>query len=89
MLPFARDHDHRVHPLQSAFREEVRHMLHVFQQDLVEGRLQKKWLDEARVASGRRANGEFDEWKEREREEYWGQKAVLPQAGGEKTVVIE
>lgn len=44
-----------------------------FQEDLKDGREGKKWRASALEAGRERLRGEFDEWKEVEREEYWGQ----------------
>ncbi|KAF2016528.1 hypothetical protein BU24DRAFT_422876 [Aaosphaeria arxii CBS 175.79] len=44
-----------------------------FQNDLRNGRRTKKWQADADQAMIDRANGTFDEWKEREKELWWGQ----------------
>jgi hypothetical protein len=43
-----------------------------FQEDLRAGRLEPAWIEMAMNASARRRAGEFDGWKEREREVVWG-----------------
>lgn len=48
-----------------------------FQEDLKEGRYDPKWLQDAQVAMQKRANGDFDDWKERNKEEFWGQKQKI------------
>jgi hypothetical protein len=45
-----------------------------FQLDLENGRYDPEWLKQAQDARERRALGEFDSFKEREYEEFWGQK---------------
>lgn len=42
--------------------------------DLVAGKNDPIWQRDAVVASQQRAAGEFDQFKEKEMEEYWGQK---------------
>ncbi|KAF2454387.1 Asx homology domain-containing protein [Lineolata rhizophorae] len=53
-----------------AFQSDVR----LFQEDLLNGRLDPAWQKQALAAMERRARGDFDEWKERETEVFWGQK---------------
>ena len=55
------------------FRNGVRE----FQEDLGSGRLDPKWMAAAAEAMEERANGDFDAWKEKEYEEFWGQKQKL------------
>lgn len=64
------------HPLDTEYREYIRHIIRKFEEDLAEGQTTKAYQKEAKEASKERAEGKFDEWKEEEREEYWGQKAV-------------
>lgn len=45
-----------------------------FQVDLENGRYDPEWIRQADIAVQERANGEFDDFKEREFEEFWGQK---------------
>jgi hypothetical protein len=52
----------------SAFQTDVRQ----FQEDLRAGKLEPAWIEMAMNASARRRAGEFDSWKEREREMVWG-----------------
>lgn len=54
----------------SSFRADVR----LYQEDLEAGRYDPSWLKDAKVASEQRASGKFDDWKEKNREEFWGQK---------------
>lgn len=49
-----------------------------FQSDLRNGYLAKGWQTSAHQAMQDRREGVFDEWKERETEAWWGQKAELP-----------
>ena len=48
--------------------------LRLFQEDLSAGRYDPTWLKDAAAASAKRAAGDFDEWKEQNREKFWGQK---------------
>ena len=52
--------------------------LRLFQADLKAGREDPQWKLEAAKAAEERAEGKFDDWKEREFEEFWGQKAKPP-----------
>ena len=59
-----------------------------FVDQLANGELDPAWQIQAAEAMEKRARGDFDEWKEREFEEYWGQKheyvpASDQKAGGE------
>ncbi|OJD36406.1 dynein heavy chain-like protein [Diplodia corticola] len=56
-----------------AFRADIS----MFQFDLSEGRLEPEWQHDGLVAMERRARGEFDGWKEKEVEAFWGQKQKL------------
>ncbi|KAL8791661.1 MAG: hypothetical protein Q9195_005744 [Heterodermia aff. obscurata] len=55
------------------FKQGIR----MYQQDLEAGRYDPEWLRQAAEAMDRRANGDFDAWKEQEYEEFWGQKQKL------------
>ena len=70
------------------FRRGIRE----FQEDLGAGRLDPKWLAEAAEAMEERANGEFDAFKEKNYEEFWGQKQKLSRealAGESTTLKLE
>jgi len=54
----------------NSFQADIR----LFQEDLAAGRYEPKWLEDAQEAMEKRAQGHFDDWKERNREEFWGQK---------------
>ncbi|CAI7653614.1 unnamed protein product [Penicillium glandicola] len=45
-----------------------------FQLDLQNGRYDPEWLHQAQEARKQRENGDFDDFKEREYEQFWGQK---------------
>ncbi|KAL1306544.1 hypothetical protein AAFC00_005234 [Neodothiora populina] len=66
--------DHRVHPLRNEYAPYIKHFLHEWQTDLIEGRNTLKWRNEARQASGERAAGAFDDFLAEERREKWGAK---------------
>lgn len=76
LLPSPREgesaHDPEVHPLKSVFKPYIEEELRRWQQDLMDGREGKKWREEAMQAGQDRVEGKFDEWKELEREQYWG-----------------
>ncbi|KAH7058877.1 Asx homology domain-containing protein [Macrophomina phaseolina] len=59
--------------VNNAFRADIA----MFQEDLSEGRLDPLWQRDGLVAMERRACGEFDAWKEKEMEAFWGQKQKL------------
>lgn len=48
-----------------------------FQYDLEAGRYKPQWQAQARQAVQDRAQGKFDDFKEREFEQFWGQKQKL------------
>lgn len=48
-----------------------------FQLDLQNGRYDREWLRQAQEAMRERAEGRFDDFKEREFEQFWGQKQKL------------
>ena len=54
------------------FRQSVR----IFQSDLGAGRFDPEWQRQAAEAMEERANGQFDQWKEQNFEQFWGEKAV-------------
>ena len=60
--------------------------------DLEAGRYDADWLEEAAQAMEERAAGDFDDFKEREFEEFWGQKQKLSHdviAGDMTTLKLE
>lgn len=63
--------------------------LRQFQLDLENGRYDPEWLRQAQDARDRRTAGEFDDFKEREYEAFWGQKqkVVRNAAAGESARV--
>lgn len=78
--PSPDDPDAKIPPLPESFlrysnnwRDGVRQ----FQLDLGSGRYDPEWLRQAEEASAQRAAGKFDKFKEREYEEFWGQKQKL------------
>ncbi len=48
--------------------------IRLFQEDLSAGRYEPQWQKDAKIAMERRAQGDFDDWKEKNREAFWGQK---------------
>ena len=65
-----------MHPLKSVYKSYIEEELRRWQEDLKDGREGKKWREEAMQAGQDRVEGKFDEWKELEREQYWGKQAV-------------
>lgn len=51
--------------------------LRQFQSDLEAGHYDPEWLRQATEASNERADGKFDDFKEREFEQFWGQKQKM------------
>ncbi|KAI9785278.1 MAG: hypothetical protein M1816_000464 [Peltula sp. TS41687] len=68
------------------FNMNFRSGLRCFQEDLQAGRFDEKWLAEADGAMQARADGEFDSYKERQFELFWGQKQEPPASAGGGTV---
>ena len=66
-------HDPEIHPLKTIYKQYIETELRRWQEDLKDGREAPKWRNEALQASQDRLGGKFDEWKEMQREEYWGQ----------------
>ncbi|KAJ6150264.1 hypothetical protein N7471_001463 [Penicillium samsonianum] len=71
------DPDAKIQPIPDSFirysnnwRDGVRQ----FQLDLQNGRYDPEWLHQAQEAREQRENGDFDDFKEREYEQFWGQK---------------
>ncbi|CAG8896628.1 unnamed protein product [Penicillium egyptiacum] len=71
------DPDAKIQPIPDSFirysnnwRDGVRQ----FQIDLQNGRYDPEWLHQAQEARQQRENGDFDDFKEREYEQFWGQK---------------
>ncbi|BCR88947.1 uncharacterized protein ACHE_50145S [Aspergillus chevalieri] len=60
-----------------------------FQVDLENGRYDPEWIRQADIAVQERANGDFDDFKEREFEEFWGQKQRMDKslAAGESSQI--
>ncbi|KAK5118631.1 hypothetical protein LTR85_008096 [Meristemomyces frigidus] len=77
MLPAPRageaPHDVEVNPLRTAYRPYIEEELGRWQEDLKNGFEAKKWREEALQAGRDRMDGRYDEWKEAQREEFWGE----------------
>lgn len=54
--------------------DSLRSSIRLFQEDLAAGHYEPKWIQDAVKASQKRANGSFDSWKEKNLEQFWGQK---------------
>lgn len=75
--PSPDDPDPKIPPLPEYFlrySNNWRAGVRQFQADLESGRYDPEWLRQAEEASAQRAAGKFDKFKEREYEEFWGQK---------------
>lgn len=59
------------------YNPDFRRGIREFQEDLATGRLDPKWQAAAAEAMEQRARGDFDDWKEKNYEEFWGQKQKL------------
>ncbi|KAJ5203902.1 uncharacterized protein N7498_004781 [Penicillium cinerascens] len=77
------DPSYRIPPLPQSFirySTNWREALRVFQADLENGRYDPEWLRQAENARRERENGDFDSFKEREFEQFWGQKQKMDMA---------
>jgi hypothetical protein len=71
------DPDTKIPPLPESFvrySNNWRDSIRQFQLDLQNGRFDPEWLRQAEEARRKRENGDFDSFKEREFEKFWGQK---------------
>ena len=59
------------------YDQDFRRGIREFQEDLSSGRLDPHWQAAAAEAMEERARGEFDDYKEKNFEEFWGQKQKL------------
>ncbi|OKL63487.1 hypothetical protein UA08_01413 [Talaromyces atroroseus] len=78
--PDPEDPDSKIPPLPESFLRydnNWRAALRNFQYDLESGRYKPDWQRQARRAVQERAEGKFDDYKEREFEQFWGQKQKI------------
>ncbi|GAM83729.1 hypothetical protein ANO11243_017180 [Dothideomycetidae sp. 11243] len=69
--------DTSIHPMEHpVYGEAVKQFTAYIEKQIANGADKKSWQDEARNATLKRAEGAYDQSKEIDREEYWGQKAV-------------
>ncbi|CAP86590.1 Pc20g12610 [Penicillium rubens Wisconsin 54-1255] len=71
------DPDAKIQPIPDSFirySNNWRDGIRQFQIDLQNGRYDPEWLRQAQEARQQRDNGDFDDFKEREYEQFWGQK---------------
>jgi len=90
--PPADDPSAKIPPLPDSFvrySNNWRDCIRQFQIDLQNGRYDPEWLRQADEARQERENGDFDSFKDREYEEFWGQKQKLDKslASGEASKV--
>jgi Asx homology domain len=74
------DSDAKISPLPESFLRydnNWRYGVRQFQIDLESGRHDPEWLRQASQAMEERAQGKFDQFKEEQYEEFWGQKQRL------------
>ncbi|KAK5155644.1 hypothetical protein LTS14_005905 [Recurvomyces mirabilis] len=78
MLPTPADgqtpHDPAMNPLRSEHHFYIEEALRKWQDDLKDGKEEKKWRQDAMKASVDRKEGKFNEWRAAERERHWGVK---------------
>lgn len=60
------------------YDQDWTHYIGRAQEDIQVGRNDPIWLEQAAAANQQRANGDFDDWKDREYELFWGTKQKLP-----------
>ncbi|KAI9832538.1 MAG: hypothetical protein M1819_004328 [Sarea resinae] len=79
--------EHALTPTQDGIRSDF--LLHdpdfktavrMYQEDLQQGRLDPEWQKQAAEAMEERANGDFDDFKAQEMEEFWGQRKLPPKS---------
>lgn len=74
------DPDHKIEPLPQSFlrySNNWRDAVRGFQFDLESGRYDPKWQAQAAQAMEERVSGKYDQFKEDQFEEFWGQKQKL------------
>jgi len=66
--------------------------IRMFREDLANGRYDPEWIRQAEKSMADRDQGDFDVWKEKEYEEFWGQKQKMAQnvvAGESNKIKLE
>lgn len=61
-----------MHPLSTHYKPYIEEEVRRWQDDLKDGKEAKLWREDAMQAGKDRVEGRFDEWKDMQREEYWG-----------------
>lgn len=77
------DPDSKIPPIPQQFLSYSNHWrsaVRQFQVDLEAGKYDPKWLSQAQQAMEERARGDFDDFKEQQYEEFWGQKQKFNKA---------
>jgi hypothetical protein len=77
----ADDSNSKIPPIPDSFirySNNWRDGIRQFQLDLENGRYDPEWLQQAQDAREQRERGDFDKFKEREFEAFWGQKQKVP-----------
>lgn len=65
-------HDVDVHPLKTAYKQYIEDGIRTWQQDLIDGREAKSWREQAMQAEKDREEGKWDEFKDYQRYQEWG-----------------
>ncbi|KAF2156242.1 hypothetical protein K461DRAFT_291180 [Myriangium duriaei CBS 260.36] len=69
--------DYNVHPIEHPqYGPAIKDYMAYITTQITYGYDKKSWQDEAQTAAIKRADGAYDQNKDIDREEYWGQKAV-------------
>ena len=73
------------------YNPDWRRLVREFQEDLGAGRYEPEWQRQALQAMEERARGDFDEYKDNQFEEFWGQKQKKPRdlAGESSNIKLE
>jgi hypothetical protein len=61
-----------VNPLKSPHEKYIKRAIKTWHEDLLDGREAKTWRESTMQAGKERDEGTWDEWREAERERYWG-----------------
>ncbi|SMR46843.1 unnamed protein product [Zymoseptoria tritici ST99CH_1E4] len=79
--PDGEPHDINVNPLKCPHEKYIRRAIKSWQEDLIDGKEAKAWRESAIQAGKDRDAGLWDEFREAEREKYWGAREDEPGNG--------
>ncbi|KAI9772842.1 MAG: hypothetical protein M1840_008724 [Geoglossum simile] len=74
------------------YNNDWKSAIRMFTEDLASGRYDPEWIHQAEKSMADRDQGDFDMWKEKEYEEFWGQKQKMAQnviAGESNKIKLE